>query len=203
MVRYLSFWCLVLALAGCSSPEVAVFDAERPWRQPGDVIDSILPVEEHERRFRDGLPAVTGLSGGADSPAALAARFLAAVQARDSLLLREMAVNRGEFAWLVYPNHRYRHPPYELDPGTFWMQITQGSAKGMARVLERHGGQPLRLRDITCTRDTLQAVSGNITMWSNCGLVYRAGDSTLTRRLFGSLVAHDGRVKFLGYSNDF
>lgn len=193
----------IALITGCSSPEVAAFDAERPWRQPGDVIDSILPMDEHERRFRDGLTAVTALSGGERSRDALAKRFLEALEQRDSLALRGLMVNRAEFAWLVFPNHLYRQPPYELDPGTLWMQLQQGSAKGLARALERHGGQRLRLQSMACQRDTLQLVSGPMTMWGNCQLGYEAGDSTLTRRLFGSMVEQDGVVKFLSYSNDF
>lgn len=202
MRRYLCL-NLVLTCLACQSPGETAFDAERPWRQPGDVIDSILPMEEYERRFREGLPEVTALSGGAPSRQLLAERFLVAVEARDSIALHRMMVDRAEFAWLVFPHHLYRRPPYELDPATFWMQVTQGSAKGMARVLERHGGQPLRLRGLRCTRDTTQIVSGEVAMWSDCVLAYQAGDSILTRRLFGSLVEQDGRVKFLGYANDF
>jgi hypothetical protein len=202
MHRFL-FLCLSFGVVGCSSPEAVAFDTERPWRQPGDVIDSILPMQEYERRFREGLPEVATLSGGAASREELAKRFLVAVAARDSVALRGLAVSRAEFAWLVFPQHLYRRPPYELDPGTFWMQLTQGSAKGMARVLERHGGTPLEFQDMTCARDTLQLAAGAMTMWGDCSLRYQTGDSTLTRRLFGSMVELDGVVKLLSYSNDF
>lgn len=202
-MKRLVIMALVLGAVGCSSPDAAAFDAERPWRQPGDVIDSILPMEEHERRFRDGLPEVARLSGGAPTQEGLARRFLMAVASNDSLQLRSMLVSRAEFAWLVFPHHLYRKPPYELDPGTFWMQIQQGSAKGLARVLERHGGGELRYRGLTCQRDTLELVSGSMAMWGDCQLAYQAGDSLLTRRLFGSMVEQDGVLKFLGYSNDF
>jgi hypothetical protein len=202
MQRSITLALIVLAI-GCSSPEVAAFDAEHPWRQPGDVIDSILPMEEHERRFREGLTAVTALSGGSTSRDALAERFLEALEQRDSLTLHGLMVSRAEFAWLVFPAHLYRQPPYELDPGTLWMQLQQGSAKGLARALERHGGQPLEVRRMECQRDTLQLVSELMTMWGDCQLSYQAGDSTLTRRLFGSMVELDGVVKFLSYSNDF
>ena len=196
-------FALILAIVGCSSPEVAAFDAERPWRQPGDVIDSILPMAEHERRFREGLTEVASLSGGEPSRDALAQRFFEALEQRDSLTLHGLLVNRAEFAWLVFPNHLYRQAPYELDPGTLWMQLQQGSAKGLARALERHGGQQLTLQDMGCQQDTLQLVSGSMSMWGKCQLRYQEGDSTLTRRLFGSMVEQDGVVKFLSYANDF
>jgi hypothetical protein len=192
-----------LALAACTKSEATVFDAERPWRQQGDVIDSILPMEEHERRFRVGLPEVTAFAHGAPDRTALASRFLAAVEARDSVALARLAVSRGEFAWLVFPHHRYRLPPYELDPGVFWMQVTASSSKGLARVLERHGGQRLVLRGIACTPDTVQFHGGPVRGWSDCTLDYQAGDSVLSRRLFGTVVERDGAWKLMGFANDF
>jgi hypothetical protein len=197
--------CLVAVTTalGCSSPEAAAFDAERPWRQPGDVIDSILPMEEHERRFREGLPEVATLSGGAPDRESLVRQFLDALDRRDSLALAGMAVNRAEFAWLIFPHHVYRAAPYELDPGIFWMQIQAGSAKGQARLLERLGGSPMTLEALDCQPDTQQVVSGDLTMWGPCQVRYATPDSTLERRLFGTMVEYGGRVKFLGYGNDF
>ncbi len=202
-MKRLTWLAAIAALSGCSSAENAVFDAEHPWRQPGDVIDSILPMEEYERRFRVGLPEVTAFGHGAPDREALASRFLAAVEARDSVALARLAVSRGEFAWLVFPQHRYRVPPYELDPGIVWMQVTAASAKGLARVLERHGGQRLALRGISCASDTVQFTPGPVRAWGDCTLNYQAGDSLLTRRLFGTVVEHHGVVKLLGFSNDF
>lgn len=202
MRRYLCL-NLMLTLLACQTPDETAFDSERPWRQPGDVIDSILPMEEHERRFREGLTEVTALSGGEPSRDALAKRFLGAVARKDSIDLYAMSITRAEFAWLLFPHHLYRNPPYELDPGTLWMQFQQGSAKGLARVLERYGGQPLEFRDMVCDRDTLQIQSGDMKLWGECDLTYRMADSTLTRRLFGSMVELDGMLKILSYSNDF
>ena len=199
-VLYLS---LVLLTMACSSPEETALDAERPWRQPGDVIDSILPMEEHERRFREGLTELAALTGGERSPEALAQTFLTAVSAHDSAALRRLLVDRAEFAWLVFPDHLYRRPPYELDPAIFWMQLRQESAKGLTRVLERHGGKAMRFRDLRCERDTLQLVDSRMMMWGACQLEYQAGDSLLTRQLFGSIIERDGIFKLLSYANDF
>jgi hypothetical protein len=121
----------------------------------------------------------------------------------DSLALGMMSVSRAEFAWLVFPHHLYRQPPYELDPAILWLQIQAGSAKGAARLLERLGGTPLTLQSLDCQRDTLQVVSGNLEMWSPCTVRYTTPDSTLERRLFGTIVEHGGVAKFLGYGNEF
>jgi hypothetical protein len=70
-------------------------------------------------------------------------------------------------------------------------------------MLERHGGQRLTLRGMSCTSDTVQFAPGPVRAWGDCTLDYRAGDSLLTRRLFGTVVEHQGVVKLLGFSNDF
>ena len=68
----------VNAAAGAST------DTARPWRKPGDKVDSILPMREYLRRFRLGLAEPAELIGGAGSRNELARRFFAAVSARDT-----------------------------------------------------------------------------------------------------------------------
>lgn len=187
---------------GSAAPMVAG-DPARPWRKPGDKVDSILPMPEYLRRFREGLVEPTRLAGGAGSREELARRFLAAVSARDTAALAALAVTRAEFAWLVFPDHIYSSPPYELDPEIFWMQLTAGSAKGLHRTLERYGGARLALVAVACDRDTLQIRSGPMRVWSNCSVRYRAGNTIENRPLFGSVVERDGRVKLLSFANDF
>ena len=181
----------------------AAADTSRPWRKPGDKIDSILPMAEYLRRFREGLSEPMGFSGGENSRDALARRFLSAISARDTATLATLVVSRAEFAWLVFPHHIYAKPPYELDPEIFWMQLTAGSAKGIGRTLERLGGRRLTFQALDCRRDTVQVRSGPVRVWATCGVRYRDGDSVQTRRLFGSVVERDGRVKLLSFANDF
>lgn len=198
---------LLLLLAACTPAADradAPVDPERPWRQPGDAVDSIFPVEVMLARFRGGLDSVGTFAGGATDPEALATAFLAAVAAGDSGALGAMHVTPAEFAWLVYPDHIYARPPYELDPAIQWLQIQAASAKGIARVLERYGSRPLAFRALECPADTLQFVAGAVVKgWGPCRVTYASGDSVLTRRLFGTIVARDGRAKFLGYANEF
>jgi hypothetical protein len=189
--------------AGETPAATAAVDTARPWRQPGDKIDSILPMPEYLRRFREGLTEPATFSGGEASRDALALRFLSAVSARDSASLGSLVISRAEFAWLVFPHHIYASPPYELDPAIFWMQLTAGSAKGAHRILDRLGGKALTFQALDCRRDTLQVKRGPIRVWSSCGVRYREGDRVLTRRLFGSIVELDGRVKLMSFANDF
>jgi hypothetical protein len=189
--------------AGREAAPVASADSTRPWAQPGDVIDSILPMAEYQRRFREGLVEATALEGGAESPEALTRDFLAAISARDTAALRRMVLSRAEFAWLFFPDHRYSEPPYELDPAIFWMQVTAENGKGLERTLQRYGGSPLTLQRLECRADTLQMLRGPTTLLGPCTVRYRTADSTLTRRLFGSVIRRDGRVKFVSYANEF
>lgn len=189
--------------AGREAAPVAAADSSRPWAQPGDVIDSILPMAEYQRRFRQGLVEATALQGGAESPEALVRGFLSAISARDTAALRRMVLSRAEFAWLLFPDHRYSEPPYDLDPAIFWMQVTAENGKGLERVLQRYGGSPITLQRLECTADTLQMLRGPTTLLGPCTVRYRTADSTITRRLFGSVIARDGRMKFVSYNNDF
>ncbi len=194
---------LCILLACSDSPDTMAIENATPWRQPGDVVDSILPMPEYLRRFRDGVPEVTVLRDGDTNRESLARRFLDAVGSRDTAAIQSMLVSRDEFAWLVFPNHIYHEPPYELDPAYFWMQLGAESAKGLGRVLERHGGQTIALNSLDCSKDTLQSTSQRMELWGPCTVSYTVGDSVLTRALFGSMLEWDGRVKFLSYSNDF
>src|SRR5688572_23549768 len=160
-------------------------------------------MPEYLRRFHEGLTEPTAFRDGAASRDALARRFLSAVSARDSGAFAALMISRAEFAWLVFPHHIYAVPPYELDPGIFWMQLTAGSAKGLGRTLERLGGRALAFQALDCERDTVQVKGGPVRVWSSCGIRYREGNSLLTRRLFGSIVEREARFKLLSYANDF
>lgn len=190
--------CLLMAC-----PASRAEQSEAPWRKPGDRIDSILPMEVQLARFRMGQVKPSTLSGAEATREALARRFLGAVARRDTAGLSELLVSRGEFAWLVFPDHRYARPPYDLDPGIFWLQIGAASAKGLGRVLERLGGEPLGFEALACRRDTLQITRGAVRLWSPCELSYRQGGGVRTGRLFGTMVERDGRFKLLSFANDF
>jgi hypothetical protein len=209
MGMMMSRYALVLGLLliGCADAGQTAdtpVDPERPWRQAGDAIDSIFPMEVMLARFRASVPAVTRLEGGATDREALARTFLSAVAAGDSTTLTGLLVTRAEYAWLIVPAHLYARPPYELDPAIHWLQVQASSAKGLARVLERYGNRALAFQALACDPDTLQfAGSTSIRASAPCTVTYRGNDSTLTRRLFGTIIERDGVAKFLGYANEF
>ncbi|NOT08392.1 MAG: hypothetical protein HOP28_09325 [Gemmatimonadales bacterium] len=160
-------------------------------------------MPEYLRRFREGLTEPTRFEGGETSRGALGRRVLAGIQRRDTADLAKLLVSRGEFAWLVFPEHLYARPPYELDPAIFWMQLTAATASGLEGSLRHYGGKPMALLAVTCERDTLQIRQGPITAWSKCGLRYRSGDSVVTHRLFGTIVERDGRMKLMSLASEF
>jgi hypothetical protein len=196
-------------LASCDTEKAADATTERPRIAstaaaeplPGSVVDSALPIAEHLRRFRAGVDSADRFEGGSPTPQTLAKRFLEAVARRDTIDLARMVLTRPEFAWLYYPSHVYHDPPYELDPGTFWMLIQGNSEKGFARVLRRYGGQRLDYRALRCTRST--SVRPPLEESEQCALEFTANGQAESRRMFGSIVGYGGSYKFVSYANEF
>jgi len=165
-------------------------------------VDSIFPIEEHLRRFREGLAEPERLTGGARSLEALVERFASALAARDTAAFADMLLTPAEFAWLYYPGTRFTAPPYRLAPEILWMQIQNGSSRGLHRLLDRLGGTTLDVRDLRCPPEPL--VEGANRTWEACSLeVAPPGGDPAETRLFGSILERDGVFKFVSYTNDF
>ncbi|MGQ0702204.1 MAG: hypothetical protein ACT4PM_03610 [Gemmatimonadales bacterium] len=198
-------------LIACSTPRAesrptasaitAVLDSARPWRRPGDRIDSVLPMPEYLRRFRAGLAEPAGFTGGAPSRAALAQRAVEALGRRDTGALATLLITRAEFAWLVFPSHRSAQPPYELDPALFWFQIQRATAQGLGRILGDYGGRGLQFRELWCQPDSLQFVGeGPVRGWSACRVHVTTPNGALTRQVFGTILERGGQFKLLSYA---
>jgi hypothetical protein len=194
-----------LLLGACSAPERPAAAPARPGdtataSPTGRIIDSLLPIEEHLRRFRTGLATTDSLSGGASSERALVEAFLTATSARDSLALGRLLLTRGEYAWLYYPAHAYSRPPYELDPGSFWTLIQGNSGKGFTRVLREYGGR--RLGYVTHACKPSDAVQAPVREWNQCEVGLTVDGKETVKRIFGSIVEIGGHYKFVSYAND-
>lgn len=167
----------------------------------GGTIDSVFPMPEMLRRFREGLPALSALDGGATSRQELAQQFVAALATRDARALGQLTLSRAEFAWVYFPNSPDALMPNGLTPQLRWTQITLGSEKGIARALERVGGVPLTLATLDCPNPPV--TTGALALHDGCTVALRRGDGTMFRgRLFGPIIETGGRFKFVGYSND-
>lgn len=172
--------------------------------QPGYVVDSIFPVEEQLRRFRDkigGTPATT-FSDASTSRDALIKRIVKDVAQQDTTDMRSALISAREFADLIYPSSPNFRPPYQQAPDIVWMMIQNRSQSGYLRVVRRRGEAALRLQRSECKEQP--EVQGENKLWTDCvvHLVSARGD-TSTQKWFGTIVERDGRFKLLSYRNQF
>ncbi|MFL5521871.1 MAG: hypothetical protein ACJ8B6_13095 [Gemmatimonadales bacterium] len=196
----LSAALLVGACTTADRPAAAKAPDAFPALPAGYIVDSILPIEEHLRRFRTGLTQVASMQGGADSEHELVQAFLAAVSTQDSITLSHLLLSREEFAWLYYPAHAYSRPPYELDPGSFWTLIRGNGGKGFTRLLREYGGH--RLGYVTHGCKPSNAVQAPMREWNQCEVGLTRDGEQAVKRMFGSIVSIGGRYKFVSYAND-
>lgn len=169
---------------------------------PGYVIDSALPIDTLLARFRATLPDTpTTLAGGESSPERLTQALLGALTAQDTATIRRLVLSRSEFAWLYYPHTRYTKRPYELGPELLWIQVSENSEKGIVRLLRRYGGSSLRFERLACPDSA--TIEGPNTITGPCQVTFAAADSSArTLQIFGSIIAREGRHKFVSYANE-
>ena len=126
---------------------------------------------------------------------------MTALAAGDRLALGRLTLSRAEFAYLYYPASRDARMTNGLPPTLRWDLLTLNSEKGIARALDRIGRKPMRLGSVNCT-DT-PVTMGAIRQHDGCTVQLTLADSSaFAGRLFGSIIEHRGRFKFVGYSND-
>ncbi len=192
---------VALGIAACSGQ-----DQEEPagaaGAPAGTIVDSIFPIEEEIRRFRATLSdAPDRLSSGEPTRDELIRRFVASVEAADTLALRDMLLTRSEFAYLYYPHTIYTSPPYELSPALLWFQIETNTSQGFVRLMQRWAGSPLRSTGYKC--DAEPKIEGKNRIWSRCRIqVAPPGGDPQEVALFGSILERDGLFKFISYAND-
>lgn len=196
--------CALLAAAACQEPAGdEPLPPEETLERPGRIVDSIFPIEEEIRRFREVLgPEPVGLSGGARSLDALVARFETAVVSVDTAAFADMVMSLDEFGWLYYPHSMFTKPPYELAPGLVWFQIQNGSSRGLGRLLDRTAGRPLQVLGQRCAPEPV--LEGPNRIWNDCVLLLDPPDEAPEwTALFGGILERDGIYKFVSYANDF
>jgi hypothetical protein len=185
---------VVLAFLACRKPGEAS-------RQPGDVIDSVLPMDVALDRFRKDLPRPDSLRGTGNRDT-LVLRVIEALRTSDTTALERLAANRAEWAWLFYPTNVQAKPPYELPPGLAWFQLQEANRKGVFRALRELGGHRLDLRGYRC--DPKPTVEGDNRLWTGCTVTLgRDGAAPVTMHLFGAILERDGRFAILSFANDF
>jgi hypothetical protein len=194
-------------VAGACGPDSASGDqgTDAPVRTvaaPGDVIDSLLPIEEEIRRFRLATPdSITRLDGGARSREALVKAYAAAIEHADSGALNRLLLTQAEYAWLVYPESELTRPPYRQKPALAWFMMQNATDRGIGRVLSRHGGKPLGYAGFACESEAV--VQGANRIWRQCRMRFTDNGREVERKLFGGMLERDGTYKFLTYATDY
>jgi hypothetical protein len=163
-------------------------------------IDSIFPMEEEVRRFREGLEAPSGLSGGAPSLETLVDRYLRGLEAGDGEGIARMALDRAEFAYLYFPHTQYVEGPYELSPAFVWYQLGNRSSRGLTRALRLYEGETLHDVGVDCPEGRESFGDGWI--HHGCAVLGELPTGEEVREvLFGSILELDGHFKFVGFAN--
>lgn len=165
-------------------------------------VDSMLPIDEQVRRFRETVRARTDtLRGAARSRDELVRRFADALARFDTVALTRMVLDRGEFIDLYYPESRLSRAPYSMPPELLWLQLRTEGADGGVRL--RHafgpGAAPFRFVAYRCPSEP--ATEGRNRLWGSCVVRHLTAGDTVEGRLFGPILERDGRYKFVSYSN--
>ncbi len=186
---------MLAGIVGCTGREARVKQPET-----GRAVDSLVPREVALQKFREGLPRVDSLAGGATSRDALVAAFVRALGEEDTTALAEMAITPSEFAYLYYPTAAEGKPPYDLEPSLMWFMLYERSNQGLRKALQRYGGARRRLVNYDC--GSTQVHEGENTISGPCVIRWEgtSGD-TVAVRLFSKILERSGRSKFLSYSN--
>ena len=172
--------------------------------QPGYIVDSILPVDEELRRFRDriGGPPVNAFTNGSPSRDELVKRLVRDVARHDTTDLRAALVTAREFADLIYPSSPYMHPPYRQAPELVWTMIQNPSSSGYRRLIRRRGEAALALTSYACKEQP--EVQGENKLWTECTLrLASPGGQASTQKWFGTIVERDGQFKVMSFRNQF
>ena len=91
------------------------------------------------------------------------------------------------------------HPPYEAPPQLLWGQILANSDEGARQLFSRFGGRRFVVESVNCPGPSDTTESSLVR--SGCRVRVKTVSGTVEDRLFGSIVEHQGRFKFLGYAN--
>jgi hypothetical protein len=203
MTRAVLIATVVLFAAACNRDRpAATATATDSASHTAQHVDSVVPREVAIERFRQGTQQVTSFTGGAKSRDALVKAWVKAIEAADTAALKQMLINRDEFAWLYYPTASQGLPPYDLPPSLLWFMTDGQTTKGLRRLLEERAGKPLHFIGYSC--DPKPNVEGENTVWGPCEIrQLRAPGDTVQERLFGLLVERGGEWKFLSYKGRF
>jgi hypothetical protein len=164
-------------------------------------VDSIFPMDEELRRFREGLDAPASLSNGEGSMERLVEALIHRLEQADTAAVAAMPLTRAEFAWFYFPHTMYVEKPYELPPGFVWYHQQNRNSQGLRRLLRGHAGKELFYTGLRCPDDGEPFGPGRI--WHGCMVLGELPDGeAVEERIFGSILERDGIYKLVSFSSD-
>lgn len=131
-----------------------------------------------------------------DSPRALAAAVLSALEAKDRAALERLALSEAEFREEVFPEM----PAWGKIPMTYvWEDLRQKSSNQVSRLLASLGGHAFAVEDVLF--DGGATAYKTFVVHRKPRLVVKELASGQQRdiAIFGSVIEHDGRYKLFSY----
>jgi hypothetical protein len=180
----------------------AVAPAKNASEVVTNAVDSIFPMPVMVARFQTEMrhhPADLA-QGSPLSRDELIARFENAVARNDTLSLRSLRLDVEEFAQLYVATSFYSQEPYKQPPSIQWVLTDQASRKGEAGLLKRYGGRTGFMQGYECPNPPVK--EGENTVWKDCQAIVAQAPFARTTRLFGSIMARNGRFKFVSLANE-
>lgn len=127
--------------------------------------------------------------------------MLGALEQRDEVALRALALNEPEFRDHVWPELPAAKPERNLPFDYVWRDLRQKSDVGLARTLSEYGGQQYQLKHVTFRGGTSQYRTFTVHRDSVATVIDRQGVQHDVQ-LFGSAVELDGQLKVFSYVVD-
>ena len=146
-------------------------------------------------------PAPPPLTNAADSPEALGRAVLERLAARDTEGLRQLMLTREEFEAHVWPHLPASRPETNMPMSFVWNRLQQQSQGHLARVVARHGGQPMILVSIATSGESSEYGAVRVDRESTLTVRTAAGEVEEVK-LFGSIVRQGSRYKVFSYVAD-
>jgi hypothetical protein len=135
------------------------------------------------------------------SAESLAAAVLEAVAARDSMALRDLALNEEEFREHVWPELPAARPERNLPFSYVWGDLRQKSTASLDQLLAREGGRRATLVAVRFAGESTRYPT--YTVHRDTMLTVREADgATRNVRFFGSSLEKDGDWKVFSYVVD-
>lgn len=145
-------------------------------------------------------PSRQMLEDGAGSVDELLRIFLKALEERDHVKLRDLALSGREFEAIVWPQIDSSRPERNLTADFVWQQYEMRSLVGLRRALESFGSRSWTLEEVTFTAPV--RVYPTFVLHDDPVLALISDGERRRVMLFGAVIEHEGTFKIYGYSTD-